>query len=499
MTLPTLPVECLSNVLSFLDDRSLYKCLFVNRYYCTITVPMIWTDPFIRQISASISRSLIKALLACLDEDEISSLIPNFDIEPSLFEYARFIRRINHDCCVEHIKTFSELVSRNDNIDCRVQKLIDAIYHMIIRKSPILQEFEINVTKKGYFDLPKFSINEPGFRNLRSLTVFNLDLIYDDAKHQNTTIFLNMVSTFCEGLVNLELWVKSLNSVLAKQYLDIIKFQPLKRILMYINNSEKIPFNLGLEFRSETLKELILDSIDFQYINLSFISKLECLKLLEFLYCKGFDHLEVSSQKRFHLKEFKLWYCNTGVLMEEIIKYLCGESLLKLTLSNVTPKAAKAVKDFCPNINFLCIRYYSRVYSDLIIPYICELSSLKVLNIGSDFGSGMSSLVRNLGDNLLFVEDLFFDFNVDLESFVYFIDNCRANLKKWIIILDDYSLSKDYLLYISQFQEVHNSLKAFGIKRYEYNWTNEEKEIVDILNIQGVDIVTSDELDFLFY
>jgi hypothetical protein len=153
MPLPILLTECLGNIL-------LYKCLFVNRYYCKITIPMIWRDPFNKKISIPINCSLIKALLACLDEDEISSLIPsaiNLNTRPPLFEYGEFIRKINHDCFVEHVRTLLESLNGNDNTDYEVQKLIDSIYNMIFRKSSVLQEFEINVTKKimlTYQDFP---------------------------------------------------------------------------------------------------------------------------------------------------------------------------------------------------------------------------------------------------------------------------------------------------------------------------------------------------------
>jgi hypothetical protein len=126
-----------------------------------------------------------------------------------------------------------------------------------------------------------------------------------------TSQFLDMITKTCNCVVNFELWIKSLKSVFAKKYLDIIKLQPLKKVLLYIDNPDKISFNLRLEFRSETLKELVLDSsIDFQQINLSFIPKLKYLEILEFLYCKGFNNCEVLSGN-------KLWYCNTGTFMGE--------------------------------------------------------------------------------------------------------------------------------------------------------------------------------------
>ncbi|RGB41466.1 hypothetical protein C1646_752144 [Rhizophagus diaphanus] len=47
----------------------------------------------------------------------------------------------------------------------RIQKFVDSIYHMIIRKSTTFQEFEVNATQKNFVDLPEgstFTNYEPG-------------------------------------------------------------------------------------------------------------------------------------------------------------------------------------------------------------------------------------------------------------------------------------------------------------------------------------------------
>src|SRR4051812_30455060 len=104
MILPSLPVESFIDVLSFLDRVSLYKCLFVNRYYCKFSIPLIWRDPFIAPKPNELS--LINTLLSCLNEDEISSLIPcviNFNNNRSpLFKYGKFVKKIDHGYCAEH-------------------------------------------------------------------------------------------------------------------------------------------------------------------------------------------------------------------------------------------------------------------------------------------------------------------------------------------------------------------------------------------------------------
>src|SRR5438045_8100985 len=126
MPISSLLDECFSDVLSFLDKKSLYKCLFVNRYYCKFTIPLIWREPF---IPIPKRFSLINTLLACFNEDEIFSLIPcaiKFNNNQSpLFEYGKFVRRINHYYCVQFITIWLKLPHNIDK-DCSVRKLINA-------------------------------------------------------------------------------------------------------------------------------------------------------------------------------------------------------------------------------------------------------------------------------------------------------------------------------------------------------------------------------------
>src|SRR5436190_13098687 len=170
MPLSSLPDECFSDVLSYLDVKTLYKCLFVNRYFCKFTIPLIWREPFIEPIFSEYF-SLINTLLSCLNEDEISSLIPcaiKFNNNQSpLFKYGQFIRKFNHGPCVYHIMTLLGVRSTSRGQDCRIQKLVNVIYHMIMRQGSNLQEFSIyDICGNIYSDLPKcstFTFYEPGW------------------------------------------------------------------------------------------------------------------------------------------------------------------------------------------------------------------------------------------------------------------------------------------------------------------------------------------------
>src|SRR5438270_14102205 len=93
MPLLSLPDECFINVLSFLDRASLYKCLFVSRYFVYI-LPIIWREPFYNAKHISV----LNTLLTCLNDEEISLLVPcaiELENDPTpLFKYGKFVRSI---------------------------------------------------------------------------------------------------------------------------------------------------------------------------------------------------------------------------------------------------------------------------------------------------------------------------------------------------------------------------------------------------------------------
>src|ERR1044072_2168799 len=122
-----------------------------------------------------------------------------------------------------------------------------------------------------------------------------------------------------------------------------------------------------LEFRSETLKELKFCDLNFQQVDLSFISRLECLEQLKFSHCEGFtySHYEVLSKKRLCFKELVFCKMSSNVI-EALFNSLHNEALLKLTLSDITPKIAKAIKESCPRIGSLDITICSEQLLDSI-------------------------------------------------------------------------------------------------------------------------------------
>ncbi|RIA85473.1 hypothetical protein C1645_741545 [Glomus cerebriforme] len=351
-----------------------------------------------------------------------------------------------------------------------------------------------------YFDLPNPSIftnYEPGIKNLRNL--HSLHSFTD--KYE----FLSMLSIICNNIIEYNIIIGKSNEI--NPISDIIKLQPLEKIFIefsYSNITKKFIQKIikALEFRSKTLKKLVFKYLDFQSIELSFITKLECLKHLDFQYCSGLEqkHCKTLSKKKSQINYFSLWYNYDDVYddvklingTKTMIDYVAGESLRRLDLNVVTLEIIREIKESCPNITFLHIKIEEEFQDSVssVISLICDLSSLKILNIQAD--NYTHSIIRILGDCLRSVESLYLSFFVDLISFEYFTINCKANLKNWIIPRDiSYfdNNTKGFLECVSNYQKVHNSLKKLGVRDREID-KEELKIIINYLMNQGVNVVS---------
>ncbi|CAB4380798.1 unnamed protein product [Rhizophagus irregularis] len=501
MPLPSLPDECFNNVLSFLNRCTLHKCLLVNRYYCKHSIPIIWRNPF--KWSCINGFLLINTLLKCLNEDEISSLIPygiNISHQPPLFEYEKFVRKFDHCNCVigilEWLK-FELIVLPTFQQDIIIQKLIDIIYHMFMRARSNLKEFVIFMDY-GSYDLPNistFTTYNPGITNLRSL---KLEIISYSIKSQNIIEFLRTLSKVCNGIIRFKIWLLQIRNEILLPILDIIKSQPINNLSIcytITHNIEDISKTIiyTSKFRSKTLKRLTFDRISFKGVDFLLISKLKNLEYLKMFYCNNFTikHCEDLSKREFHLKGLT-WLHNTDNydLLQVIvmINSLCDEALVELYSNVATIETVKIMKKSCPNINIL--RLSGSLYH-LIIPLICDLTPLKTLDILVEIEVDNQVLLKSLGDYLKSVENLSFNFDFYcinlLKYFEYFTNNCKANLKKLSINLHNNNLSrKDFLKCIDNYQRVHNSLKILEIKQHEFYWSKEEREIIRSLENQGV-------------
>src|SRR6266516_512412 len=96
-----LPVECIREILEYLydDTNSLHSSLLVNRNWCEITIPILWRNPFGRDLTSSRYKLLINTYVSRLTTTTTTTTTEEIPIELittsneiSTFNYATFLR-----------------------------------------------------------------------------------------------------------------------------------------------------------------------------------------------------------------------------------------------------------------------------------------------------------------------------------------------------------------------------------------------------------------------
>src|SRR6266536_692587 len=103
-----LPVDCLNEIFEYLEEDkiTLHSCLLVNRYWCKISVRILWRNIWTFKNSSfhyqerplKVATSILSTLIACLPNESIELLHKNEIFistptsKPPLFNYAKFYK-----------------------------------------------------------------------------------------------------------------------------------------------------------------------------------------------------------------------------------------------------------------------------------------------------------------------------------------------------------------------------------------------------------------------
>src|SRR5271170_1216776 len=114
MTLPSpifLLSETLRPILEHLrnDTKTLHECIFVNRTWCRIAIPILWRAPFKSWLVEQ--PSLITTLIGCLDDAPKSKLLlfQDFPLEAlvtPMFDYSSFLYEFQYPALYDIVKSW---------------------------------------------------------------------------------------------------------------------------------------------------------------------------------------------------------------------------------------------------------------------------------------------------------------------------------------------------------------------------------------------------------
>ncbi|CAG8450116.1 3386_t:CDS:2 [Diversispora eburnea] len=242
-----LPIDTLAIILDFLSTSktTLYSCLLVNRLWCRLVIPHLWSDPFSLSIcdyaSSSIEKNsmlIIETYINCLNKDEKQRFVEegiiinyNNNEKKPLFDYPRYLKYFDSNLIFKQTIGIKTLCYRNIN--------------------------EINLKS---MDISNFTNTSKALFKLE-----NLDIVYYPS-NKYITYNHNKKSSQFLYTISLSLSPSSSSPIVVERIFSFIKSQ---RHLQYLSINEFFPINYYKEFcdvlnsQANSLKYVKLSEFNF--------------------------------------------------------------------------------------------------------------------------------------------------------------------------------------------------------------------------------------------
>ncbi|CAG8466950.1 7190_t:CDS:2 [Funneliformis caledonium] len=216
MSKSSFPIECFNGIFKHIenDKSTLHSCLLVDRLWCRMIIPILWSRTFsLIQNSKNSSLFLTGTYLSFLNDEErqlynhYPELYPTTKFE-HLFNYPSFLKEFYYDLMYSIVKFW---VKTNTNLDistkynCQIILTISCNISQSLFKMFLRNNVQINLMNiksfEFYPDLPFLSNLHNSFSNLKSFQ-FNADLQPLNT-FSNTYSFLKSLPRSCNDISHL--------------------------------------------------------------------------------------------------------------------------------------------------------------------------------------------------------------------------------------------------------------------------------------------------------
>ncbi|UZO08731.1 uncharacterized protein OCT59_028983 [Rhizophagus irregularis] len=431
------------------DKDTLYSCLFVNYFFCEVTVKVLWRNIWNFKLRSDASSQILSTLIACLPNESKCLLykrgiiIPTPTSKPPLFNYVSFCKSLSIGdigrMIIFYFKNQQQTKIMNNN-DENKELVIKEILKMYMNKINNLKrlDYSFEDTYENKTETPKniTLINLSGARDcLKNLTKLSctkdvigsenelMELIYSQNCLKELKIITIYDNTYWKGII----------PSLKKHYNTITKFY-----LRGIYNESPLSFITELI----NLQKLFLSvdySKDYKELKYAIFPKLRSLRIH---YGDSFESLII------FLK-------NNGKNLECLECYSC-DTLLIITIAK-----------FCLKIKYLYVKIYEveelkeilnnckQLEKLKVMCYRCHLKVNVVLEIISNFSPKNFHelhIIERLGESNIFP--------MELESF-FIIWKDRVPFRSFTFIIEENKVENENM-------EVIEKYKKLGIiKKFE--------------------------------
>ncbi|GET66545.1 uncharacterized protein OCT59_000336 [Rhizophagus irregularis] len=441
------------------DFSALHSCILVNRLWCRLAIPLLWENPFSKNLPKNYH--FIEIYLHKISENDKIKLneycISTYSLFPSntLFNYPSFIKCLDTYNVCNYIESWAA-----NKIDSNFVRFLNLIFLALIK---IFIENEVNLHTFEFDDRTLNKINSDCFNstiqlilqnpnfvcNIKNLKIYLLCYNYYD----NVTSLIKCLYISCTSISSL--YIDSLRNPVEKDISKLIDLQQnLKKIFFYFNGY----YLNNVEFFncSNTLKTIIFSANRLSRFNFNeMFEKLNVLESIHILYYCSLDSTFIQQvinlTKPFKLKS--LFIYDNSLLQIELLKLLLqksGNYLENVGINSIDNKLQlyELFKIYCNNIKFLSI---FGLKEDLNIYLVLDLikniqQNLNYLHLQLIINSKL--ILENLGQILPYRLEylrLELKYNInDLE--VFFKNSQNIFIKKLLIKNLKYLNSEEMLL-----------------------------------------------------
>ncbi|GBC08900.1 hypothetical protein RclHR1_08480003 [Rhizophagus clarus] len=390
-----LSIECFEQVLINLKDDpgTLFSCLLVNRCWCRLSVPLLWSHPFEYHGFGELAANIVQVYISCLPVDELQILIDEgLDLpkcQPPLFDYPKYLQSFESAHFTGAIMSWlstrvntktlaSVLEDRDMDISTNTYIVQTILGNLLFCRSKGIKDLDI-----VHFDedddslIMDITTFDDANRTLSKLEKLQFDYSgWSEQGDKSSEIISSLFDFMTQSSHNIQhIYINITN--ISEQDLE------LPQIADSISNLIKSQNNLRdlvmLEFWSPLAAATIFDALPSQsrsltYLRLHDLSQDQYLSLLQIL--PTLTNLEtlqfinfrpdndeplrfrespgtILHLKNLHYQEEKS-HVDVSSFIAPIIR-MANLNLRTLSLASVTPELVELIRQYCPNLTHLSL------------------------------------------------------------------------------------------------------------------------------------------------
>ncbi|CAG8559038.1 16956_t:CDS:1 [Dentiscutata erythropus] len=485
MSINILLTEILTEIFENIEPHDLHSCIFVNRRWCKIVIPILWRSPFhdcnlLRSKWKSL-KLLARTCLLCLGEDKREFLMNESMPLPSaphgqqpIFNYPSFFRVIN----LEIICTMSDAWVMSNKGKCTKPE-----YCKNLLRKTLIEHLLERAEMIHFINLDEFNIKPIINKNKNALNLRRLKKIRfsspTDRNDRNNSPTTKSGSTFSENVSIFSTLTNNLQHIIVenhKRHGSFIEYESdTKALAELLRHQESLKYlelsgyymNVATIFESlkgktTTLTKLSLNRVDLNFISQSAITSwISCvnLKSIEIQNCKIVEEFNFKSGQQMFPNLKKLVFVNYGTKFP--VKFII--QIIKSTNKNL--EYIKFELEYLTTINQLGL-------INTVINYCPNLLHFDVDEL-------LNSQIIQILDSCRKLKELKFDTSreFDNRAFIELAKHIPQTLKYLYINVDCYPFPVAFKMFVNALNNVN--LKVFYISNGADELGSERRSILD--------------------